>query len=183
MKLTITLSLICLAPVFAGPEPTPVPSITDRLKDLTENVEASHQISVLAYPGYAPDLKVNGTSKPWGMGVALLYPVGDYAFTGARLDFMGNNWFAPSVNVGLKADIQLFGYKVTPFTMAGAVMPLSGAGSQNTVVGAIVGGGFNALVWQSKDGRASLNIFAAVEKWTQYDGQIYRPGAAFTVKW
>lgn len=154
---------------------------------LAQDISDAKQLTGVIYPGYAPNLKVNGVSKPWGLGVAILYPLGDYAFTGARLDFLGNNWFAPSVNVGLQAHLKVFGFDVTPFTMGGAIMPLTGAGDKNTTVGAILGAGVTATVWQSKDsngkpdGKAALNIFGAVERWTLYDGQIYRPGVALTV--
>lgn len=147
-----------------------------------QNAEKGQGLSFVAYPGFAPDLQVNGVSKPWGFGVAALYPLNQYTFTGLRIDYMGDAFFAPSVDVGFKADIQLFGHTVTPFAIGGAIAPLQGAGDKTKEIGAIVGSGFTSCVWKSTDGKKAVNVFYAAEHWTLFNGVIHRPGVALTVK-
>src|SRR3990172_11164771 len=96
---------------------------TNTIPDVTTNkwfqfvgaVSEARQITFVAYPGYAPDLTIDGESKPWGAGVAFLYPlmqVGDVVgtYVGARLDYLGDEFWAPSVTLGVQAKVLLFGH-------------------------------------------------------------------------
>lgn len=147
-----------------------------------QGVVTNKTLTVTAYPSYAPDLTINGEKKSWGFGVAALYPLGDYAFTGARLDYLGDQYWSPSVTVGCKADVQLFGHNFTPFALGGAIIPLGGAGSDNHSVGAIVGGGIYTTVWQSADKKTSVQAYYAAEHWTIFSGVVHHPGVALTFK-
>lgn len=166
------------------------PDTKTRVISLAQGVNDAKQLSFALYPGYAPDLTINGVHKPWGFGAAALYPVynaGAFSgFTGLRIDYLGDEFFAPSADIGIKADIQLhlFGrdFVVTPMAYGGMIFPLQGAGDKNMDLGAIVGGGVYSTLWQSADKRMAFTVFAAAEKWTLFDGVIYRPGAAFTFK-
>jgi hypothetical protein len=160
---------------------TPSPAQAQAISFI-QGADQAGGLSFAAYPGFAPDLQVNGVSKSWGFGVAALYPLSKYAFTGVRIDYMGDAFFAPSVDVGFKADIQLFGHTVTPFAIGGAIAPLQGAGDKTKEVGAIVGSGFTSVIWKSADGKKMVNLFYAVEHWTLFNGVVHRPGAAFSVK-
>lgn len=154
------------------------------LVSLNEGVNEAKQLTIAVYPGYAPDLTISGVSKPWGVGLAALYPIGSYSFIGARIDYLGDSFWAPSATVGLQASVTLFGrLHVTPFTIGGVIVPIAGAGSQNGEVGAIVGAGFHANVWSGTifGKEAGLNIFYAAEHWTIYSGVIHRPGVALTI--
>jgi hypothetical protein len=156
-----------------------------RLISLAEGVNDAKAFSLAVYPGFAPDIKVNGVKSQWGAGMAVLYPTTSlvpYSFAGARLDYLGDQFWQPSVTLGFKADVLILGkYNVSPFTLGGAIFPLSGS-SQDGQVGAIVGGGFTSCLWKSDDGKRAFNVFYAVEKWTLFDGVIHRPGVAFSMK-
>lgn len=147
-----------------------------------QGVSSNKSLTLTAYPSYAPDLKIAGENKSWGFGVAALYPLGDYAFTGARLDYLGDQFWSPSVTVGCKADVQLFGRNFTPFVIGGAIIPLGGAGDDNHAVGAIVGSGVTTSLWAAANGKSSVNLYFAVEKWSIFQGVIYHPGVAATFK-
>lgn len=148
-----------------------------------QGVAEAKAITIAAYPGYAPGLTVDGVSKPWGFGIAAIYPLGQNLFTGIRGDFLGGSFFAASADVGLKADVQFCGFNITPFAITGVVSPITGAGKNNGEVGAIIGGGFTANVWKSKSGRQGVNLFYEIEHWTLYPGvAIHRPGVAYSLK-
>lgn len=155
-----------------------------------QSVSDAKEITVALYPTYAPDIVVNGHKSQWGAGIAALYPVlpdslGNHAYTGLRLDWVAEGFFAPSAEVGLKADVQILGHNFTPFIEGGLVYPLSArstAPSQTDSIGAIAGAGVTANIWSSASGKAQANVFVVVEKWTNFPGQIYHLGAAFTFK-
>jgi hypothetical protein len=191
-KWTLGLAALVAAATstFAQTPPTVAPTVPagdfgvlskGSIISFVQGVNTAHAISIAAYPGYAPDLKVSGVTKAWGFGVAALYPLGDHAFTGLRFDYLGNSFFAASADVGVKADVQLFGHTFTPFTVAGVLTPLQGAGSDNLAVGAILGAGVTTTFWKSANGKTAINGFFECEKWTIFPGVIYRPGVAVTV--
>lgn len=147
-----------------------------------QNVSSNKSLTLTTYPSYAPQLTIKGTTKSWGFGVAALYPLSDYAFTGARLDYLGDQFWSPSVTVGCKADVQLFGHNFTPFALGGAILPLGGAGEDNHNLGAVIGTGIYTTVWQSADKKTSVQAYYAIEKWTIFTGVIHHPGVAVTFK-
>lgn len=153
------------------------------LVKLNQDINNAKELTVAVYPGYAPDLTIAGVKKPWGAGVALLYPVAANVFIGGRIDYLGDSFWAPSAEVGLKLDVILFNkFAVTPFTVGGVIVPLAGAGSQNGDVGAIVGAGIKAHLWTFAGGKGSLDCFYVAEHWTIFSGVIHRPGLALTYK-
>jgi hypothetical protein len=191
MKLKLT-TLLAVLLACTGYSQTNTPADSSWFQ-LARGASDAGQITVAVYPGYAPGLLVDTgefelKKKEWGMGMALLYPVGDFVLVGGRLDYMADEFWMPSVTLGLKADIKLFNKLiVTPFTIGGAIMPLSGAGEANHDVGAIVGGGIYSTVWNWHDSKGvskgGLQVFYAAEYWSLWDGVIiHRPGVAFTVR-
>lgn len=173
-------SFLAIALAGATVAPCPGASWNDWIS-FTQHAAESRQVTVAAYPGFSPDLKELGQSQ-WGAGLALLYPVlTDHTLVGARLDWLADEFWAPSVALTLQADVQLFGHNFTPFAIGGAVMPLGGAGDQNHEVGAIVGAGIYTTVWQPTPD-ASVQVFFAYEHWTNLDANVYRPGIALTIR-
>ena len=151
-----------------------------------QGVSSAKSITTAVYPTFAPDLiNGDGNKDQWGAGVAAMYPFGDFVYTGLRIDYLAHEFYAPSMEVGLKADVQVLGINVTPFTYTGVVVPLQGAGSQDGEFGAIIGGGAKVSVWSGQlfGLSSSLSIAGAAEKWTQFDGMIYHIAPVFTIKW
>mgnify|MGYP000618765843 CR=1 FL=1 len=149
------------------------------------------QLTLAVFPNYAPGLTVDGARSEWGAGAALLYPVpvsgvGDYAFVGGRIDYLAGAFWAPSVNLTLKADIQIAKVNFTPFVLGGAIFPLDDISSDsvenNRDVGAIVGAGVYTTFWKGKvlGFDSSLQAFFKYERWFNLDANIYSPGVAFT---
>jgi len=183
MKSFVLFVILVLSAASATAQVEPTLAI-DRIESFGKDVSNVHALTIAAYPGYAPDLKVNGVHKPWGFGIAGLHPIGDLgpakAFTGLRIDYLGDALFAPSADIGLKMDFPIAGYDVTWFAVTGVIAPLQGAGDQNFTPGAIIGAGATANIWHSADRKSSFNLFFEAEKWTQFTGIIYRPGMAMT---
>jgi len=152
--------------------------LKERLISFEQGVVTNHEIIVAVYPGFNPQLEVNGIKKNWGFGACGLYPLTDHTFTGIRVDYMGGQFWMPSATVGLRADFQIYGHNFSSFTTGGAIFPLSGAGQENGSIGAIVGAGVSTKVWQNAKGNMSIDAFVAVEKWTIFNGETIRPGVA-----
>lgn len=175
MKRLLTLIAIILTHAcYAGSEPSQ-PWFADS-GSLIQGLMAARAASIAVYPSYDPYIKVGGVNKPFGFGMALLYPVSQYAFVGGRIDFLGNSFWAPSAVVGAKYTLDNLPLKPTVFTVGGIIMPLGGAGSQNSVAGAVTGLGVTATLIHR--GNFTLNAFVEGEKWTNFDGTIIHPGIA-----
>lgn len=149
---------------------------------LAQSILNSKGLAFAAYPTYGRDIVANGNRNPWGFGLALLYPVADYAYAGLRLDYLGGQFWAPSVTVGAKYTVDKLPGKPTVFTVGGLVIPLADAGDQSKQVGAIAGVGMNVNIAHSKDGRFTFDAFIEAEKWTNFDGVIIHPGVAGALK-
>ncbi len=158
-----------------------------------QDVETNRAISLTVYPTYAPGIVVNGKSDSFGLGIAALVPasalpalsgnvLAQHAFAGLRFDYLAGQAFASTVAVGLKGDFQIYGHDFELFAESGANIPLSGFGQNNENVGAMVGGGgYTSLLSFGKaqaDGTkaGSLGLFVAMEKWTQFKGEIFHGG-------
>lgn len=179
-----------LAVITATAQPSVNPEVKDNAIAFVQGVSAEKNITVSLYPSYAPDLiNKDGKSDQWGAGIALTYhpngAVGQYTFAGIRLDYLGSQFYAPSVAGGLKADVQFFGVNVTPFAYTGAIVPLSGAGDQNGDWGTILGAGAKVSVWNGKllGLDANLAVAVAAEKWSQFDGMVYHGGPMLRLSW
>ena len=178
---TAPAQVIPTSPVNVSPE------LKTSLISFVQGVSTNHSLILALYPSYAPDLNIDGKNKPWGAGFAALYPIapdtlGNHVYTGLRFDYLAGQFFAASADVGLKADVQLFGHTFTPFVVGGGLIPLQGGGSGNYELGAIVGGGINTAVWQSANGKLTVNLFAEYEHWTLFNSGIYHGGTALNFK-
>lgn len=149
------------------------------------NPDAVHATNwtVAIAPSYAKGLTdVNGDLKEWGGTAALLYPLGQFAYAGARFDYIAGNFFMPSLGVELKADIRLFNkVDVTPFAVTGVSYPVSGASEDSEELGAIYGAGVKVHLF--KTGNVRVGAFAEWERWTQFpDVDVFHAGltASFT---
>ena len=182
-KTTLTLSAVLLAATLSAQELTN--KIETRIIGFAQDTSAAKSVVVAIYPSYAPELQVGGKKQQLGFGLAALYPVSQYVYTGIRVDYLGGNFWAPSINVGLKADVQLFGVNITPMLYTGGVVPLSGAGDQNKDWGYITGGGAMVSVWKGTlfKKEASLTLAATAEKWSQFDGNVYHLAPVLRIKW
>jgi len=145
-------------------------------------------VTLALSPSYAPDLTVAGKKAPWGVGAAAVYPVLTLGpvqtLTGIRLDWLANQFFAPSVSATVQAPLILFNkVEVTPFGIGGAIFPLGQAGATDAV-GAIYGGGLGIKVfsWERGGVKGAVSVGGGVERWTPYPGNIYRVGGAVTLK-
>ena len=171
---------------FSQDTNTPSGSTKNRLLGFAQDASEAKTLVVAVYPSFAPKLvDADGHKTQWGFGAAALYPIGQYAYTGFRVDYLAGEFWAPSINVGLKADVQIFGMNFTPMAYTGGVVPLAGAGEKNGDWGYIIGGGVKARVWSGKvfGKTASLDIAATAEKWSQFDGEVYHIAPAFKIQW
>lgn len=177
---------LCLLPftAYAGemvvnaPHPVGPPVTATWYDSLADSILNAHGLALAVYPTYGRDIVANGQRNPWGFGIAAMYPVAQYAYAGLRLDYLGGQFWAPSVTVGAKYTVDKLPFKPTVFTVGGLVIPLADAGEQNKSVGAIAGVGLNANIYHSKDGTFTLDAFVEGEKWTNFKGVIIHPGIA-----
>lgn len=188
MKITLALITALLLTFTATAQDTNAPSgdIKARAITFVQDASEARTLVLAAYPSYAPDLKLaNGKSASWGVGAAALYPVSQFVYTGIRVDYLGGSLWAPSINLGLKADVQIFGLNFTPLAYTGAVVPLSGSGDTDGDFGYIIGGGIKATLWKGTvfGKEASLDVAATAEKWSQFDGEVYHLAPVFRIKW
>ncbi len=190
----ITAAALWLFTVLTATAQTNPPAISPEVKSnvvaFVQGVSAERNLTISIAPSYAPNLiNKDGVSDQWGACLALTYhpqgAVGQYTFAGIRLDYLGSEFWAPSINGGLKADVQLFGINFTPLAYTGVSIPLAGAGEDNGDVGIIAGGGVKTTLWNGLlfGKAANLSVFAAAEKWSQFDGMIYHIGPALTINW
>ncbi len=172
VSLIIGLALFASAS-FAQTNVPATPWYKDIVKIQTIAVQTN--LLVAAYPSYAPNLVVDGKKKPWGAGIAALYPLTQNAFTGVRFDYLADEFFAPTVDVGLQIPIKVFNkVTVVPFAHTGLNYMASGGGAKNGDVGGILGGGFDVKIAAFKS--TSLHLFYAYERWTLFDTGIHHPG-------
>jgi hypothetical protein len=101
------------------------------------------------------------------------------------VDWLDNEFWAPSVNVGVQKRFTLFpetlDIPVTVFGLTGAIVPVAGAGTDNGEVGALAGTGFSATIWRPTPNSA-LSLFYGAEYWSNLDQWVHRPGVAFTLR-
>jgi hypothetical protein len=154
-----------------------------------QNVESNKAVSVAVYPGYAPDIVVNGKKDNFGLGIAALCPasalpalegttVGNHAFVGLRFDYLAHQAFASTVGVGVRGDFQIYGHNISAFAHSGVNIPFSGFGLKNGDIGAMAGGGLYTSVYKFSD-NASLGVQLSAEKWTQFQGYVLHGGPVF----
>jgi len=157
-----------------------------------EQLTASNRdLTIAAYPMYAPGIVVDGKKDNFGMGLALLTPatavdafqdnkLAQHSFVGLRFDYLAHQAFASTVGVGMKGDLQLLGHNFTGFAHAGANLPFSGFGVHNGDIGGMVGGGGYTTLWQFKHGALGLQVSA--EKWTQFSSFVFLGGPVLNIR-
>lgn len=150
-----------------------------------QTTASNRDLTIAAYPSYAPDIVVNGKKDSFGVGIALLTPasiipalqdntVAQHAFGGVRFDYLAHQAFASTVAVGMKGDVQLWGHTFTGFATSGVNIPFSGFGVKNGDLGAMAGGGGYTSLWTFTHG--NLGIQLSAEKWTQFPGVVFHGG-------
>jgi hypothetical protein len=182
----VTMTQTSSAGEEAAPLPTPAPLLSQQQQQIVDELHAdfsAHAFELSFAPIYAPKL-----ANHWGASIALTHPIGSInnfgSFVGLRGDFLDKSTFVGSASVGAKADFNVLGHTVTPFTIAGVVAPLSGAGDKTLSAGAIVGAGLKADLWHDAKGNIRVSAFSDVEYWSQYPGiQIYHLGAQLSCSW
>ena len=185
-KLTVIIGVILAMAVINVAAQSETGSAKDRAIAFAQEMKDAGNLAVTLSPCYAPDVKDKaGNASQWGVSLAATYTfqdgLGKFLFTGMRLDYLGNELWAPSVNGGLRADVQIFGHTITPVAYTGVVFPLSSLQDQVGSVGFIAGTGFKAELWHGTLFKKEASLFAgfAAEKWamqddTRFSGVIYR---------
>jgi hypothetical protein len=176
------------SPVTPPPDNTEVKHAVVEFAQLTSS---NRDLTIAAYPMYAPDIVVNGKKDNFGVGLALLTPVSainalqdntvaKHSFVGLRFDYLAHQAFASTVGVGIKGDVQLWGHNFTGFGTAGANIPFGGFGVKNGEIGAMAGGGGYTDLYRFAHGALGIQISA--EKWTQFPGVVFLGGPVLNIK-
>lgn len=151
---------------------------------------SNRNLTIAAYPMYAPSIVVDGKKDNFGVGIALLTPVAavpalqdntmaKHSFVGLRFDYLAHQAFASTVGVGIKGDMQLWGHNFTGFASGGANLPFAGFGVKNGDIGAMVGAGGYTTLWQFTHG--ALGVQMSAEKWTQFNGMVFLGGPVLNI--
>lgn len=189
----IGVALLAATVSQAQTPPAPAPDnsqIKASLVSFAQLTASNRDLTIAAYPMYAPSIVVEGKKDNFGVGLALLTPasalpalkgnvVAQHAFVGLRFDYLAHQAFASTVGVGVKGDVQLWSHNFTGFTQAGANMPFSGFGKKNGDIGGMVGGGGYTTIWQFTHG--ALGVQVSAEKWTQFPGMVFLGGPVFNI--
>lgn len=175
----LTCKLFAQQPDTSLPWPTNSTWLDPIKRFIELNPEAIHATNwtVAVAPSYAKGLKdIDGDLKEWGATAAILYPLGQFVYAGARVDYIAGDFFLPSVGVELKADLKLFQkVTVTPFAVTGVSYSVSGGGDSEGEVGAIYGAGLKMHLLTVKNVR--LGGFVEWERWTQFpDVDVFHAG-------
>ena len=188
--IAITAAAIALFTVITATAQTNLTNIKTRAIAFEQGVSGASNITLAVYPSYAPDLiNKDGKKDQWGFGIAATYTfsgdIGQHLFTGLRLDYLGSEIWVPSINGGLKADVQIFGKNFTPFVYTGVIKPLKTDANVPTDWGMIAGAGVRTDLWRGKlfGMDATLGIGVAAEKWSRFDGTVYHGFVPLTIKW
>lgn len=174
----VILSLVVLLGLLVAPKAQEL--YNTNVADTVFGIGSYSNLTLAVYPSYAPDL-INGDGRKdqWGAGAALVYSfegtVGEHLFAGVRVDYLGHEFWAPSINGGLKADLHFGSITLTPFMYTGVIWATSGAGDQNGDGGVLFGAGAKVTVWRGQllGANAEVGVGAAVEKWSNFAGQVY----------
>ena len=169
-----------------SPPDTNSTSIWTGLEDIGKAIydAAPTNFLVAPYATYAP----NAPSK-FGGGVMAVMNVNNYVGVGVGADYLGG---FSMVNASVKLQIPikpltflgnssfLTNFTVTPFALAGAATPFSGAGHANYSLASIAGGGGNIDIVLVCGGELSAGV--AVINWQgagAYSGMHYSPFIAW----
>ena len=77
------------------------------------------------------------TSKQFGGGIAIVYPVTPHVVTGVRVQYFNAQLAVPQISVQLQTTQNIWGHTITPFVITAAAVPLgsSGSGSVTGITG------------------------------------------------
>lgn len=181
------LSLLLTLSVSAQTNTNTAPTVSDWTESIKRVVAANPDafvatnLTVLLAPSYAPGIKdENGELSEFGVTAAFMYPLGKYAYAGARLDYLAGDYFMPSLGVELKYDLKLFGkVNATVFGHTGVSYPVSGTSDNNEEIGSIYGGGLRLHLFEVNNVR--IGAFGSWEAWSQFPGtDIWHGGVSAT---
>lgn len=171
------IAAVILAPLvtLAGPEPALPPQKAVTIQSLATSIFEARAASFVISPALL--------GSKIGVGVAVLYPIGEYAFAGARIDILDGDYTAPSAIIGAKYTVKNFPIPfvkdVTFISYGGLYMPIGGAEEDNHEVAGVTGIGASATLWRIND-NFSLSGAIAGEKLTSDTNLIIRPAVALT---
>jgi len=189
-------SAFCLAQDNTPPGSAAVPAASDNTEiksaviAFAQLTASNRNLTIAAYPMYAPAIVVDGKKENFGVGLALLTPatvvtafqdnkLAQHSFVGLRIDYLAHQAFASTVGVGLKGDVQLWNHNFTGFASGGANLPFSGFGHRNGDIGGMVGAGGYTDLWKFTHG--ALGIQVSAEKWTQFPGMVFLGGPVLNI--
>ena len=87
------------------------------------------------------------TSKQFGGGIAVVYPVTPHVVTGVRVQYFNSQLAIPQISVQLQATENIWGHTITPFIITAAAVPIGSSGS-GSVVG-ITGVGADIQIYKN----------------------------------
>lgn len=173
-KFLVLLSLILAVAVNAQTNTPPSLTLTNEVPTLPEHVTTwlnflsttTTNWVVVPYAIYVDD-DVNS----FGGGIAAMYSLSQYAWTGLRVDYVNQELWMPSVNLTLQLPIKVANaVTVSPFAISGLATPLGGHRDDNGDAVGIFGGGLAVKV--SKN----LGLVYDAEAWTGFSGTQHRLG-------
>lgn len=177
MKTLLTAALVAASQILANaqdknPVVSPTPITT---QSVITNIFTAKAASFVVSPALL--------GSKVGFGLAVLYPVGEYAFAGVRVDVLDGSYTAPSAIVGARYTVKNFPLPfvkdVTFLSYGGLFMAVGGAQEDNHVVQGVTGIGASATVWKINE-NFNLSVAIAAEKLTEQTSPIIRPAAAVT---
>jgi hypothetical protein len=189
MKKIISIIVMALAAMVTHAQDTNA-EIKSSVVSFYQLTASNRNLTVAAYPMYAPNIVVDGKKDNFGVGIALLTPVSavpalqdntmaKHSFVGLRFDYLAHQAFASTVGVGLRGDMQLWNHNFTGFATVGANMPFSGFGLKNGAIGGMAGAGGYTDIWKFTHG--SLGVQVSAEKWTQFPGVVFLGGPVLNI--
>lgn len=190
-KLTsITSAALLLFTIITAVAQDAPADVKTRVIAFEQGVAGASNITLAIYPSYAPNLvNADGKKDQFGFGVSATYTfsgaLGQHLFTGLRLDYLQGTFWVPSVNGGVKADVQILGHNFVPFAYTGIIKPLTTGNDSATDFGMIAGAGVMTEIWHGKllGKPAAFSLGVAAEKWGHFDGLVYHIAPALTIKW
>lgn len=180
----ITASGQALTPIDTNSVTTAPAQALSTVIRFDENAQAATNWVFSLSPLYAPNLRDrSGTLRHWGGGVSALYPASQYAYVGFSVDYIGDDFFVGSVGATLKVDLKLFSkIRLTPLITTKVSYVLSDDGKLGGEPIGVAWTGFTTTFWRSENGKISVGGLFVIEKWSNFDGPVYRPGITLNAK-
>jgi len=196
VKRILALATLSVAIPVMAQDNTPPQTATDNSEakaaviSFAQLTASNRDITIAAYPMYAPSIEVNGKKDNFGAGIALLTPatvvpalqdntIAKHSFVGLRFDYLAHQAFASTVGVGIRGDVQLWGHNFTGFASGGANIPFGGFGVKNGEIGAMAGAGGYTDIYKFTHGAFGIQVSA--EKWQQFPGMVFLGGPVLNI--